>query len=306
MADGFRIPFQEAESEFVEKRSRFISHVWRVETEEEAQARIQETKKKYYDARHNCWCYLLGPNLVRYSDDGEPQGTAGQPMLNVFQRENVTGAVCVVTRYFGGILLGWADIEIVLKTAHLKFHFALLGFDGFRFVGGRGCGSLFFLLLYAGDGGFASLRFDRVKAEVVKNALYLRGVIREHHHFDAVRLLLVPNGNIQKTVGFGFRGELLHVFRGDVKEFERALFPEHPHKPCLAVGFLLVLQYGIDKQRKVFCRHARQLESHFRALKGKSNDLVGWIASVVQSIHLPFIAPSHRSVCVLFFPARLL
>ena len=106
MADGFRIPFQEAESEFVEKRSRFISHVWRVETEEEAQARIQETKKKYYDARHNCWCYLLGPNLVRYSDDGEPQGTAGQPMLNVFQREKVTGAVCVVTRYFGGILLG--------------------------------------------------------------------------------------------------------------------------------------------------------------------------------------------------------
>ena len=80
--------------------------MWRVETEEEAQARIQETKKKYYDARHNCWCYLLGPNLVRYSDDGEPQGTAGQPMLNVFQRENVTGAVCVVTRYFGGILLG--------------------------------------------------------------------------------------------------------------------------------------------------------------------------------------------------------
>ena len=106
MADGFRIPFQEAESEFVEKRSRFISRVWRGGTEEEAQARIQETKKKYYDARHNCWCYLLGPNLVRYSDDGEPQGTAGQPMLNVFQRENVTGAVCVVTRYFGGILLG--------------------------------------------------------------------------------------------------------------------------------------------------------------------------------------------------------
>ena len=106
MADGFRIPFQEAESEFVEKRSRFISHVWRVETEEEAQARIQETKKKYYDARHNCWCYLLGPNLVRYSDDGEPQGTAGQPMLNVFQREGVTNVCCVVTRYFGGILLG--------------------------------------------------------------------------------------------------------------------------------------------------------------------------------------------------------
>ena len=106
MADGFRIPFQEAESGFVEKRSRFISHVWRVETEEEAQARIQETKKKYYDARHNCWCYLLGPNLVRYSDDGEPQGTAGPPTLNRFQRGNVTGAGGGGTRDFGGNLLG--------------------------------------------------------------------------------------------------------------------------------------------------------------------------------------------------------
>ncbi len=65
---------------------------------------------------------------------------------------------------------------------------------------GAGAGSLFFLLLYAGDGGFACLRFDRVKAEVVENALYLRGVVREHHHFDAVSLLLVSNGNIQKAV----------------------------------------------------------------------------------------------------------
>ena len=102
----YRVPFENGESAFTEKRSRFISHIWRVETEAEARERIEEMKKRYYDARHNCWCYLLGPNLVRYSDDGEPQGTAGQPMLNVFQRENVTGAVCVVTRYFGGILLG--------------------------------------------------------------------------------------------------------------------------------------------------------------------------------------------------------
>ena len=103
----YLVPFAEAESEFTEKRSRFISHVWRVESEAEARARIEETKKRYYDARHNCWCYLLKEGgVVRYSDDGEPQGTAGQPMLNVFQRENVTNVVCVVTRYFGGILLG--------------------------------------------------------------------------------------------------------------------------------------------------------------------------------------------------------
>ena len=102
----FRVPYEPAESEFAEKRSRFIGHIWPVETEEEAQAHIKAMKSQYYDARHNCWCYLIGDNLVRYSDDGEPQGTAGQPMLQVFQRENVTNVCCVVTRYFGGILLG--------------------------------------------------------------------------------------------------------------------------------------------------------------------------------------------------------
>ena len=103
----YRVPFENGESEFTEKRSRFISHIWRVETEAEARERIEEMKKRYYDARHNCWCYLLQEGgVVRYSDDGEPQGTAGQPMLNVFQREGVTNVCCVVTRYFGGILLG--------------------------------------------------------------------------------------------------------------------------------------------------------------------------------------------------------
>jgi uncharacterized YigZ family protein len=102
----YYIPTQSSETELVEKRSRFIGHVWRVETEEEARAHIEEMKKRYYDARHNCWCYLIQDGPVRYSDDGEPQGTAGQPMLNVFQREGVVNVVCVVTRYFGGILLG--------------------------------------------------------------------------------------------------------------------------------------------------------------------------------------------------------
>ena len=164
---------------------------------------------------------------------------------------------------------------------------------------------MLFLFLHFLNSGFACLRFDRVKAEVVENALDLRGVIRKHHHFDAVSLFLVSDRDIQKAVYLGFLCKLLHVFGGDIKEFERALFLEHPHKPCLAVGFLLILQYGIDKQRKVFCRHARQLEGHFRALKGKSDNLVGWIASVVQSIHLPFIAPNHGSVYALFFPVQV-
>ena len=103
----YYIPTGHSETELVEKRSRFIGQVWRVSSEEEARARIEETRKKHYDARHNCWCYRLREGgAERYSDDGEPQGTAGQPMLNVFQREEVTDVVCVVTRYFGGILLG--------------------------------------------------------------------------------------------------------------------------------------------------------------------------------------------------------
>ena len=100
------IPTAAGESEYVEKRSRFLGHLRPVESEDEARAFVAEMKKKYYDARHNCWCYLLKDGPERYSDDGEPQGTAGIPMLEVFRREGVTNLVCVVTRYFGGVLLG--------------------------------------------------------------------------------------------------------------------------------------------------------------------------------------------------------
>lgn len=103
----YYIPTQAAQAEFVEKKSRFIGQILPVDTEEEARAHIEALKKKYYDARHNCWAFRLrAGSAERYSDDGEPQGTAGQPILNVFQREEVTNVLCVVTRYFGGILLG--------------------------------------------------------------------------------------------------------------------------------------------------------------------------------------------------------
>lgn len=102
----YYIPAGSGEAEFVEKRSTFLGHVRMVETEDEAKAFVAEMKKKFYDARHNCWCYAIKDGPVRYSDDGEPQGTAGVPMLEVFQRQGITNFVCVVTRYFGGILLG--------------------------------------------------------------------------------------------------------------------------------------------------------------------------------------------------------
>ena len=100
------IPSGAGEAEFTEKRSRFLGHVRMVETEEEARAFIAAMKKEYYDARHNCWCYIIKDSAERYSDDGEPQGSAGIPMLEVFRREGICNVVCVVTRYFGGVLLG--------------------------------------------------------------------------------------------------------------------------------------------------------------------------------------------------------
>lgn len=104
--EEYLIPTGFGEDEFVEKKSRFIGRLWLAETEEEALARIQEMKKQHYDATHNCWAYIIKDGAVRFSDDGEPGGTAGMPMLQVLQREGLYNVVCVVTRYFGGILLG--------------------------------------------------------------------------------------------------------------------------------------------------------------------------------------------------------
>lgn len=104
--EEYLVPSGFGEAEFVEKKSRFIGRVWLVETEEEALARIQEMKKQHYDATHNCWAYIIKDGPTRFSDDGEPGGTAGMPMVQVLQREGLSNIVCVVTRYFGGILLG--------------------------------------------------------------------------------------------------------------------------------------------------------------------------------------------------------
>ncbi len=104
--EEYLVPTQFGEDVFIEKKSRFIGRVWPVESEEEALEKIQQMKKQHYDATHNCWAYIIKDGAVRFSDDGEPGGTAGMPMLQVLQREGLFNIVCVVTRYFGGILLG--------------------------------------------------------------------------------------------------------------------------------------------------------------------------------------------------------
>lgn len=102
----YLVPQGLGESEVVEKRSRFLGALRPVSSEAEARAYIESIKKRHYDARHNCWCYRIHGGPERYSDDGEPQGTAGVPMLSLLQKAGVENVVCVVTRYFGGVLLG--------------------------------------------------------------------------------------------------------------------------------------------------------------------------------------------------------
>lgn len=99
---------QYGEDEFIEKKSQFIGYAKRCESEEEAKAFVAEIKSMHKQATHNCWAYVVGKNMgiQRYSDDGEPQGTAGIPILEVMKKSNVTDCAIVVTRYFGGIMLG--------------------------------------------------------------------------------------------------------------------------------------------------------------------------------------------------------
>ena len=108
MLEHYKTIYEGGEGELVEKKSRFIATVRPVETEEEALAFIEEMKKKYWDARHNCYVYSVGMNreATRCSDDGEPSGTAGRPMLDVILGEDIYNVAVVVTRYFGGVLLG--------------------------------------------------------------------------------------------------------------------------------------------------------------------------------------------------------
>lgn len=104
--EEYLIPTAFGQAEFVEKKSRFIGHIWPTETEAEAISHIEQMRKLHFDATHNVWAYVIQNGPVRFSDDGEPGGTAGMPTLQVLQKEGLFNVTCVVTRYFGGILLG--------------------------------------------------------------------------------------------------------------------------------------------------------------------------------------------------------
>lgn len=123
MADSattsIRIIYEAGEGEITEKKSRFIATIRAVSSEEAATAFIAEMKKKYWDARHNCSAFIIGDRqeLTRCSDDGEPAQTAGRPMLDVLLKEGLTNVAVVVTRYFGGVLLGTGGLVRAYQAA---------------------------------------------------------------------------------------------------------------------------------------------------------------------------------------------
>ena len=119
---AFKIVYRGGEDEIIEKKSRFIATVRPVKSEEEASAFIAEIKKKYWNATHNCFAYVIGERreCVRCSDDGEPSGTAGAPMLNILNKNGFANVLIVVTRYFGGTLLGTGGLIRAYSEATLK------------------------------------------------------------------------------------------------------------------------------------------------------------------------------------------
>ena len=106
--NNYKTVYRGGTAEIVEKKSRFIAHSAHVESEEEALAFIEQIKKQYWDARHNCYAYIIGDKgqVQRFSDDGEPQGTAGKPILDIIAATGLVNCLIIVTRYFGGVLLG--------------------------------------------------------------------------------------------------------------------------------------------------------------------------------------------------------
>lgn len=184
--EPYLVPKQDAESEFVEKRSRFIGHLFCVETVAAAQEKLELVRKKHYDARHNCWCYIIRKGGVeRYSDDGEPQGTAGQPMLEVFRREGVTNFCFVSTRYFGGILLGAGG----LVRAYARSAKDTLDAAGIATVS----------RWLEGEVTVAYPLFERVKLDIEAN----NGILGECQYAEAVTLrVLFPQ---EEFAGFSAR-----------------------------------------------------------------------------------------------------
>ncbi len=160
--------------EFIEKKSKFIGYAFKVETEEEALEKLKIIKEKHKDATHNCSAYIIGEEklIQRYSDDGEPSGTAGVPILEVIKKENLTNILVVVTRYFGGTLLGAGGL------VRAYTHGAKIGID-----------SAIRVDMY--EYNLLSIKYDYTFHGAIQNYLIKNGyIILEENYTDVVELRL--------------------------------------------------------------------------------------------------------------------
>lgn len=208
--EEYLVPTGFGEDEFTEKKSRFIGRVWPAETEQEALDRIAEMKKQHYDATHNCWAYVIKDGAVRFSDDGEPGGTAGMPMVQVLQKEGLFNIVCVVTRYFGGTLLGAGG----LVRAYTKG--AKIAID----AAGKSMKRVWSVLYVPCPYHF----YDRVKLEVEA----FGGIIRDTQYGAEVELEIL----IAQPQAQAFTEKLTDLTAGTVETMETGLeyraFPVEP------------------------------------------------------------------------------
>ncbi len=176
----YLVPTGFGEDEFTEKKSRFIGRIWPVESEEEALAMVQQMNKQYADAAHNCWAYIIKDGPARFSDNGEPGGTAGNPMMQVLQKEQLNNVLCIVTRYFGGILLGAGGlVRAYTKAAKIAVNAA-----------GKSMKRVWSVLYVPCPYSF----YDRVKLEVAA----FGGIIRKTEFTSEVELeILVAEAQVQ-------------------------------------------------------------------------------------------------------------
>lgn len=184
MLEHYKTIYQGGEGEIIEKKSRFIATVRLTKTEEEALAFIEEMRKKYWNATHNCFAYVIGERreLVRCSDDGEPSGTAGRPMLDVLLGEELYNTTVVVTRYFGGTLLGTGGLVRAYSKAVQE------GLAQSRIVDKQYGVLLEILTDYNGIGKIQYLIGQRGLTTM------------ESEYTDRVRLtVLVPKGNLEEV-----------------------------------------------------------------------------------------------------------
>ena len=186
---------------YIEKKSKFICHLYKVKDETEIQEILKAEKKKYFDAKHHCYAYVLGETgaLVKCNDDGEPSQTAGKPMLDILQKEGFTDILCVVIRYFGGTLLGTGGLVRAYSEA-LKD-----AIDKSEFVNEIPAVIVEYKYAYNFDAKIASyLRDNGIK-------------ILSTEYSDSINLkIALPEGDLEKT-----GADLVNITNGSIEELSK-------------------------------------------------------------------------------------